>query len=260
MIIADKFLAGSLLGVATIVCLVVLLLFAFVVLAFAIVQKLRKNKSSNIGFIENLLSNDKAVKTVYSYKDLNYSGTENLEIPEKPETKEFTYEFVGWDKLSVDKNGKCKAKPIYIKHIKKFFINVYNEDREELLKTAEVEYGAGIDLSDVKVEKPETKEFVYEFAGWDKNTNAFYKNENVYAVFNAIPKKYTYKFLGKDGKTIIKEASVVYGTPIIAPKMPKKDIVDEDYEFAGWKGYEKGMKLEKDETFVAIYKKPSNKN
>ena len=40
--------------------------------------------------------------------------------------------------------------------------------------------------------KPDTKEFSYEFIGWDKDIDAFYKHENVYAVYKAIPKKYTY--------------------------------------------------------------------
>ena len=52
-----------------------------------------------------------------------------------------------------------------------------------------MEYGSGINLSELKPHKNETKEFVYEFVGWDKNIDAFYNDEKVYAVYNAIPKK-----------------------------------------------------------------------
>ena len=45
------------------------------------------------------------VKTVYSDKTLNYSGTEFLPIPTKAPTNQYTYEFVGWDKNGIDENG-----------------------------------------------------------------------------------------------------------------------------------------------------------
>ena len=54
--------------------------------------------------------------------------------------------------------------------------------------------------------KNDTKEFTYEFVGWDKKLTAFYKDEKVYAVYNAIPKKYNYKFLEDDGETIVRNA------------------------------------------------------
>jgi len=122
------------------------------------------------------------------------------------------------------------------------------------LKSAVCEYGAGVNLSDLKPQKPESKEFSYEFVGWDKDTTAFYKNENVYAVYNAIPKKYTYKFVEEDGETIISQGTAIYGTPITCPTAPiKASKGDGVYDFSGWKGYSDGMLLTKDSVFVAEY-------
>ena len=195
-----------------------------------------------------------SVKTVYSDKSLNYSGTEFLLIPTKAPTDKFTYEFVGWDKNSLDENGNFVVRAIYLQRVVKCYINVYDDDKSTLLKSFTVEYGAGINLDNIKPTKPETKEFSYEFVGWDKDTTAFYKNENVYAVYRANPKKYTYTFVDDDNETIISQGTAIYGTPIVCPSAPQKQSSDKFvYEFAGWKGYNEGMLLTKNVTFVATY-------
>ena len=198
---------------------------------------------------------NKVVKTVYSDKSLNYSGTEFLPIPTKAPTNQYTYEFVGWDKNGVDDKGNIVIRAIYLQKVMKCYVNVFDDDKQTLLKSDVVEYGAGVNLSDIKPQKPDTKEFSYEFVGWDKDTNAFYGNENVYAVYNAIPKKYTYKFFEEDGETIISQGTAIYGTPITVPIEPKKASTSagEVYEFAGWRGYTDGMVLTKDQEFVATY-------
>lgn len=200
------------------------------------------------------------VKTVYSDKTLNFSGTEFLPIPTKAPTNQYTYEFVGWDKNGIDENGNVVVRAIYLQKVTKCYINVYEDDQNTLLKSMVVEYGAGINLDDVHPEKPESKEFSYEFIGWDKDITAFYQNENVCAVYKAIPKKYVYTFFDEDGETIINQGTAIYGTPIVAPTAPKKDSTEEYiYEFAGWKGYSEGMLLVKDFSFVACFDaKPVN--
>jgi hypothetical protein len=137
--------------------------------------------------IYDLFYSNGEVKTVYSDKSLNYSGTEFLPIPTKAPTNQYSYEFIGWD----------------------------------------------------------------------KNIDAFYKNENVYAVYNAVPKKYKYEFVEENGQTVVSQGVAIYGTPISAPIAPKKESEDASkavYEFVGWKGFEEGMVLTKDERFVANYK------
>ena len=194
------------------------------------------------------------VKTVYSDKTLNYSGTEFLPIPTKAPTNQYTYEFIGWDKNGVDDNGNIVVRAIYLQKVTVCNVNVYDSDKSTLLGSFNVEYGSGINLDDLKPHKNETKEFTYEFVGWDKETSAFYKDENVYAVYNAVPKKYTYTFFEEDGKTIVSEGSALYGTPIVAPTAPKKEPTDRGlYEFKGWRGYEGNTILTRDMVFYADY-------
>lgn len=197
--------------------------------------------------------NDK-VKTVYSDKTLNYSGTEFLPIPTKAPTNQYTYEFVGWDKNGIDENGNIVVRAIYLQKVTMCKIAVFDSDKTTLLASYNIEYGSGINLDDVKPQKPDTKEFSYEFVGWDKNLDAFYNDEKIYAVYNALPKKYTYKFLEDDGKTVVSEGTAIYGTPVIAPTAPKKEpTVKGLYEFVGWKGYEVNTILTKDMSFCASY-------
>lgn len=205
--------------------------------------------------IANLFTGN-TVKTVYSDKTLNFSGTEFLPIPTKAPTKQYTYEFVGWDKNAMDEHGNFVVRAIYLQKVTRCHINVYDADKTTLLKTFEVEYGAGVNLSDIKPTKEDTKEFAYEFVGWDKETNAFYQNENVYAVYKAVPKKYTYTFFDEDGETLVSQGNALYGTPITAPAAPRKESTDTTvYEFVGWKNYEPGMLLTKDCCFVAVFAK-----
>ena len=194
------------------------------------------------------------VKTVYSDKTLNYSGTEFLPIPTKAPTNQYTYEFIGWDKNGIDDNGNIVVRAIYLQKVTVCTVNVYDADKSTLLGSFNVEYGSGLNLSDLKPHKNETKEFTYEFVGWDKDTDAFYKDENVYAVYNAVPKKYTYTFYEENGKTVVSEGSALYGTPIVAPTAPKKEPTDRGlYEFKGWRGYEGNTILTRDMVFYADY-------
>ena len=194
------------------------------------------------------------VKTVYSDKSLNYSGTEFLPIPTKAPTNQYTYEFVGWDKNGIDEQGNTVVRAIYLQKVIVCKVSVYDVDKLSLLASYDVDYGAGINLDHLKPHKNDTKEFSYEFIGWDKKTDAFYKDEKIYPVFNAVPKKYTYTFYEEDGKTVVNQGTAIYGTPIIAPAAPKKETKKSGiYEFAGWKGYESNAILTKDVDFSATY-------
>lgn len=194
------------------------------------------------------------VKTVYSDKTLNYSGTEFLPIPTKAPTNQYSYEFVGWDKNGIDEHGNTVVRAIYLQKVTLCKVSVFDADKSTLLGNYEIEYGSGLNLSEIKPSKNETKEFTYEFVGWDKDTDAFYKDEKVYAVYNAIPKKFNYKFIEEDGVTVVSEGNAIYGTPIIPPAAPKKDATEKGlYEFSGWKGFENNSILTRDIQFYATY-------
>lgn len=203
----------------------------------------------------DIMTNNTPVETVYTDKTKNYSGTEFLPVPSKAPNKQYTYEFVGWDKNGVDSKGNTVVRAIYLQRVKTVLVNFYDEDKETILRTYNVEVGAGAMPDDLKPTKKETREFSYEFVGWDKDTMSFYENTNVYAVFKAIPKKYSYKFLDDDGKTVISEGYAIYGTPVSAPVPPAKLTESGVFnEFVGWKNYSDGMTLSKDVEFVAQYR------
>lgn len=196
---------------------------------------------------------DAKVKTVYSNKSLNFSGTELLAIPSKQPNDKFTYEFVGWEKYAKDENGNPVIRAIFLQHTKKVYVNAYDDDRTTLVKSFEVEFGAGVDLTDVKLSKPSTNEFSYEFVGWDKDTKAFYKNENIYAVYKAIPKKFNYTFFDYDGKTVVSQGTALFGSPITPPSPPVRQNEDGIvFRFVGWQGFTYGI-LTKDCSFVAEF-------
>ena len=259
----NYFLAAATFHVVALVFIILAIISCFIFLSILMLEDKYKNKKtdekSNVKpdfwtrFIA-LFSNN-TVKTVYSDKSLNYSGTEFLPVPAKAPTDKFTYEFLGWDKNAVDENGNFVVKAIYLQKVTQCRVNVFDDDEKTLLKTAVVEYGSGINLDDVKPTKPETKEFTYEFVGWNHDTNEFFENTNIHAVYRAVPKKYTYVFYDDDGTTVISQGSAIYGTPIFAPKTTEK--VGEDgrvYQFEYWKNYTEGMLLVRNSNFVAVYK------
>ena len=193
------------------------------------------------------------VKTVYSDKTLNYSGTEFLPIPTKAPTNQYSYEFVGWDKNGIDESGNIVVRAIYLQKVAMCKVTVFDSD-STLLGTYDVEYGSGLSLTDLKPHKNDTREFNYEFVGWDKDIDAFYKDEKVYAVYNAVPKKFNYKFLEEDGVTVVSEGNAIYGTPIVPPSPPKKESNERGlFEFAGWVGLDNNTILTRDIQFYASY-------
>lgn len=265
MINTNAFLAASGTTVAVVFTVITVVIFAcamFLLWWIDVKKKSVKDLGKAIlnGFmfvfdkIHCFFTANSSVKTVYSDKSLNYSGTEFLPVPTKAPTDKYTYEFVGWDKNGVDAKGNTVVRAIYLQKVTRCCINVFDDDKQTLLTSIEVEYGAGVNLDDIKPTKQETKEFSYEFIGWDKDISAFYKHENVYAVYKAIPKKYTYTFFDEDEKTILNQGTAIYGTPIVCPTAPKKESsADKLYEFAGWRGYEENMPLVKDSVFVATF-------
>lgn len=209
--------------------------------------------------IRKWLGLEKVVKTVYSDKTKNYSETEFLPKPSKAPTESFSYEFLGWNKFAKDEKGNFVTEPIFLKTAKTCIVNVYDE-KDNLLETHEVQYGAGVTIRHKKIIKEASKEFEYEFIGWDKDTKAFYENTEIRPVFKANPIKYSYKFVMDDGKTVVLEKKAISGTPIICPTDPVKIDDEFVYEFIEWKGYRRDMVLNKDYVFEAVFDKKEAKS
>ena len=253
----NYFLLEQLINERTIVgYITIALVIAFVVLLavflFLDYKNVKTNDIRNMLFKNSQKFSKHEVTTVYSDKSKNFSGTEILPVPVKTPTKEFSYEFAGWDKNYLNENGDTVVRAIFIKKVNKFIVNFYSDDKTTLLKTVEVPYGKGADYSDLYLEKNETNEFYYKFDGWSSDVSAVYSDENVYANFKAYPKKYTYTFLDSDKKTVILQETAIYGTPIKLPTKPTPP--SDNLKFSHWENYIFEMPLEEDKTFVAVYK------
>ena len=203
--------------------------------------KLPARKFKSITLLDEIVLGKKPVQTVYLNRTMNYSGTEYIPIPEKKPKDGKMFQFLGWDKNADDEAGKFYIKPIFLETAQKLTVNVYGITTDKPIKTFKIEYGSGIDVSDIKLEKPATDEFKYKFLGWDKDTTKFEKNESIYPLFEALPRKYTYKFIDLSGNVLFEKTSL-YGTPITIPAKLKR-------EFQGWKNYKDGMILTKNITF-----------
>ena len=74
------------------------------------------------------------------------------------------------------------------------------------------------------------------------------------ASYTSTVNKYTYTFFDEDGSTVLKTATVDYGTTITPPADPTKASDNANtYTFSSWTGYTSGMTITKNVSFTATY-------
>ena len=240
-------------NILTIIIILSLVVF-FVVFAVFMFMDYRNTKSMDLRkmLYRNIQRTPKfEVTTVYTDKSKNFSGTEILPEPTKPATKQYTYIFAGWDKNYLNESGDTVAKAVFVKKLNTCIVNFYADDKTTLLKSMEVKYGESADISGLIPTKMDTMEFVYKFSGWSKDVSKVESDENVYAQFDAYPKKFTYTFLDYDQKTILSQKTELFGTKIICPEVSNFNA--DGLKFSHFANFTDGMTLEKNEAFVAVY-------
>ena len=198
------------------------------------------------------------VTTVYSDRAKNVSGTEILPKPTKMPTKENTYAFVGWDKNNLNESGDTVAKAVFVKIKNSYVVNFFDDDKTTLLATQMVEFGSGATFEGTIPTKSDTDSFSYTFSGWNRDISKIEEDTNVYAVYDAVPKKYTYKFYDSDRVTVLQEGSEIYGTPLKVKINPVSN--DENLVFSHFENYYENMPLNKNEEFYAVYVKKEDAN
>ena len=184
-------------------------------------------------------------KRKYTYKFVNFDGSVLKEdkvdygtlltipaIPEKPETAEFSYEFIGWDKEVVAVTGDVVYTAQYREVKRQYTYKFVNFDGK-VLKSETVDYGT-LPTAPANPSRTATKEFTYTFSGWDKEIVAVTGDVVYTAQYTSTKNKYTYKFVDFDG-TILSEEEVEYGTLPTAPEDPTRPEDEKrTYEFIGW--------------------------
>src|SRR5690554_1191196 len=152
---------------------------------------------------------DNTSKDNYTVKWLDYDGSilqEDLivaageipvyrqELPSREATKEFTFEFIGWDK---------KLEPVYEDQIyyakynqiiRKYEVKWLNYD-EEIIKIETVNYGTVPSFNMPNPKKVETEKYTYKFIGWDKPLETVEENQVYQALYEEIIKTYSVKFI-----------------------------------------------------------------
>ena len=179
--------------------------------------------------------------TVSFMIDNNLIQTEELEYgvlpvykgstPIKDATKEYSYEFIGWDKEISEVTCDVVYKALF-KEIKNKYTITFMVDGE-IVQTEDLEYGV---LPVYKGSEPTKDEEgkIYIFVGWDTEIEKVTDDKTYTAVFTVEGEKFTISFV-VDGKTIQTE-ELEYGVlPVYKGSEPTKEGTSEfDYEFAGW--------------------------
>ena len=189
-------------------------------------------------FNENTTLTPKFTINQYTYKFLvdgkvlsegtiNYGDT--IPYPNNPTkegTKELKYTFSKWDKEDTIIKNNIEFNAIF-EETKNTYTYKFLVDGKSI-KEETVEYGSTINYPSNPT-KVATKEYTYEFIGWDKDATILNDNITFNAIFKSTKNTYTYKFIDEDG-TILKEETVEYGTLPIEPDRPSKD----GFKFTGW--------------------------
>ena len=189
-------------------------------------------------FNENTTLTPKFTINQYTYKFLvdgkvlsegtiNYGDT--IPYPNNPTkegTKELKYTFSKWDKEDTIIKNNIEFNAIF-EESKNTYTYKFLVDGKSI-KEETVEYGSTINYPSNPT-KVATKEYTYEFIGWDKDATILNDNITFNAIFKSTKNTYTYKFIDEDG-TILKEETVEYGTLPIEPDHPSKD----GFKFTGW--------------------------
>ena len=164
----------------------------------------------------------------YTVKFLDKDGKElksaevefgkDAEAPEAPVVEGYT--FKSWDKEFTQVKADLEVKALY--EVNKYMVKFLDKDGKEL-STVEVEYGKAAEAP----EAPVVEGFL--FKSWDKEFTQVKADLEVKALYEVVIKKYTVKFLDKDGKEL-KSVEVEEGKAAEAPTAPTV----EGFTFKSW--------------------------
>lgn len=173
-----------------------------------------------------------------------------LILPDAPDKTDerYEYEFVGWSDFEqgmIADETDMTFVAQYERHDRIFKYTFLDDDGRTVLKTGEGKFGDIFAAPQVQDKSDPGNIYTFLrfegfFEGMTLSANVEFK-----AVYNVTPRTYTYTFLSKDGKRILKQETAAYGSTIYAPRG--------DMSFTG---FQTGMKLTQDEIFIATGLEP----
>ena len=186
--------------------------------------------------------------SVIQSEELEYGyNVSKPDDPQKEDTDEFNYEFIGWYTKATEgelaTNYTVLGNQTYYARYsvaKQMYSITFLNDDGNTITVLPLEYGANITAPQTPT-KASTQEYSYQFDSWylgnDKVTNfgTVTGNQTYIAHYTEVKNKYTVTFYQEDGVTVIEALTLEYGSSITAPAAPEKAASAEYfYEFDGW--------------------------
>ncbi len=209
-------------------------------------------------------------KFTYTFYDANGNVVKTDEIElgtviippegtfEKPSDAQHTYTFIGWEGFEENMPIREDVEffPKYTALPRKYTYTFYDDDGITVIDTKTADYGTEIECPEAP-SKPVIGDYRFIFKQWVGYTEGMTLTEDVsfIADYESELNEFTCIFYDDDGVTELWRQTAVYGTLISCPEDPIKDYGDGVvYTFVGWIGYEEGMTLTHNISFVASYK------
>lgn len=215
-----------------------------------------ENITSNCVRVAQFNETYKPIATYYTVFFVNYDGSSLFEAsvkagetaiyggttPTREETAEYSYTFSGWDKSLNNITSDCVRVAQYTstaKPVTQYFTVTFEDYDGTVLTTDVVEEGKTATYTGPTLSRPETTEYTYTFAGWDKSLENITSDCVRVAQYEKTAKPmttyYTVTFKNYDG-SILHEALVEEGgSATYGGDTPTRPSTSEfTYVFKGW--------------------------
>lgn len=156
--------------------------------------------------------------------------------PTIPATAQYTYTFADWHIQISEVVGDITYIATYTKDVNKYTVTWKDCDGNVIKTETKVPYGDVPKYDGTPPAKPATKEYYYQFLGWDADVTEEVETDPIMVTGNVVytpvytehKQTYTITFLNYDG-SVIKSEVLEYGSMPIAPTPSRTG-----YDFTGW--------------------------
>ena len=150
--------------------------------------------------------------------------------PTKQATGQYTYVFSGWDPIITTVTGDATYTATYTNTQNQYTISWRNWDNS-LIDQATLTYGAMPSHEDI--ERENTAEWTYTFAGWKPEVISVIGDAAYTAVFDSVKNNYTVSWFNWDHSSI-DQTTVAYGVVPSHEDAERENTAEWTYTFAGW--------------------------
>lgn len=173
--------------------------------------------------------------------------------PTREDDGQYSYKFSGWNRPITNITSDTTVIAQFEITEKEYTILFYNYDDVFLYATT-AKYGKAAYYDGETPQKPEDRQYVYTFSGWDREIDYITEDLTVYALYEKELRKYTCTFVNYDG-TELYTTKVPYGgtAKYIGDTPTRTGDYYAGYEFVGWD--KELFDVQEDTTFIAQFKR-----